>query len=93
MEDYCSQRWQHSRREGRFLPELIKWPEKNPTHRLAQDSVQLDHLEITHYNPSGAENILHKLGALLEIKITQGKAFLCFHVSMPTGSAVLNSRL
>ena len=55
--------------------------------------MHLDQLEITHHNPSGTENILHKLGTLPEIKITQGKALLCFHLSMPTGSAGLSFRL
>ncbi|HCV85606.1 MAG TPA: hypothetical protein DGB85_03320 [Deltaproteobacteria bacterium] len=64
---------------------------KNPTHRFTPSSVQLDHLKITHYNPSGAESILHKLRTLQEIKITEGKDLL--YLSMSTSSAVLNSRL
>ena len=62
-----------------ILPILIEWPDgRNPAHRMADSSVRLSRLVLTHPNPAMIANCLDRLGARNAVVLASGVPAIAF---------------
>jgi hypothetical protein len=73
-----------------ILPILIEWPDgRNPANRMAESSVRLSRLVLTHPNPAMIADCLDRLGARNAVVLTLGVPAIAFHFDTPNGPVML----
>jgi len=76
--------------ENGILPILIEWPDgRNPAHRMADSSVRLSGLVLTHPDPAMIAACLDRLGASNAVVLTSGAPAIAFHFDTPNGPVML----